>query len=80
MNKNNENINNDKEPEKIKISHESNDLRWFSWTEAFGATQEPSMVRQFHKALYLKEKIQNSPHLSLDKVISDLTFDSAEGG
>lgn len=43
-------------PEKIRISEESTDLRWFDFAEAFRITNEPSMHRQFEKALLLAHR------------------------
>jgi 8-oxo-dGTP pyrophosphatase MutT (NUDIX family) len=41
------------DPPQIKISEESQDLRWFSLEEALSLTQERSMQRQFEKVRFL---------------------------
>lgn len=45
------------DPEKIAISEESLDLRWFTLEDAFELTHEPSMRRQFQKLAYLRETL-----------------------
>ena len=65
------------DPESIVISDESNQLKWFTFAEAFAITEEPSMHRQFKKTLWLKAVIETSDHLSLDNIYSDLTFEGA---
>lgn len=42
-------------PEKIAITEESDDLRWFSFPEAQKITQERSMHRQFEKLHFLQK-------------------------
>lgn len=42
-------------PDKIAISPESNELRWFNFAEAYDLTKEPSMHRQFKKAQWVRE-------------------------
>lgn len=44
------------EPEKIVISDESADLRWFTLEEAYELTHEPSMHRQFDKLAYIAKQ------------------------
>ncbi len=45
------------EPEPIKVSDESHDLRWFSLDEARQKTSEESMLRQFAKIDHLRDRL-----------------------
>jgi 8-oxo-dGTP pyrophosphatase MutT (NUDIX family) len=42
------------EPNRIAITAESDDLRWFTLAEAYRVTTEPSMHRQFDKLAFLR--------------------------
>lgn len=44
--------------QEIQINHEANDLRWVDLEEARQLTEEPSMLRQFDKLLYLKKMLK----------------------
>lgn len=41
-------------PERVVISEESHDLRWFAWDEAYKASTEPSLNRLFDKTRLLQ--------------------------
>ncbi len=43
--------------EEIVMSDESHALKWFSWEEAHGVTEELSMRRQFEKFAWLRELV-----------------------
>lgn len=43
------------EPDKINVSSESLDLKWFDWKAAHAVANERSMRRQFEKAQFLRE-------------------------
>ena len=43
------------EPDRISVSEESLDLRWFEWEAARELTEERSMRRQFEKVRFLRE-------------------------
>ena len=44
-------------PETIAVSHESHDLRWFTWEQARRVTKERSMIRQFEKIAWLRTQL-----------------------
>lgn len=43
-------------PSAIQISEESKDLKWFPLSDAYGLTEERSMLRQFDKLRWLKSR------------------------